>query len=201
MQRLIFLLTVLVLLGKTVSVSAQEEFFGNQSGFTFSYSNGLNAEDRSAGASLYLKNKMIIGINTLKIDNLTYPFFMLMACPRWGSEVQPLKLGYGLTYGFVEDNHIIGFNLLMAKPYFTTSNFPFSIQGTVTILTTLSKNGNNEFVLYPGVGLGYVQALFANHQVYPVAGVSYSVDMYTKSDLFTAHLGINIKINNAASKN
>ena len=89
----------------------------------------------------------------------------------------------------------------MAKPFFTTSNFPFSIQGTVTILTTLSKNGNNEFVLYPGVGLGYVQAFFANHQVYPVAGVSYSVDMYTKFDLFTAHLGINIKINNAASKN
>ncbi len=201
MQRLIFLLTLLVLLGKTVSVSAQEEFFGNQSGFTFSYSNGLNADDRSAGASLYLKNKMIIGINSLKIDNITYPFFTLMACPHWGSEVRPLKLGYGLTYGFAEDNHIIGFNLLMAKPFFTTSNFPFSIQGTVTILTTLSKYGNNEFVLYPGVGIGYVQALFANHQVYPVAGVSYSVDMYTKFDLFTAHVGINIKINNVESKN
>ena len=201
MQRLIFLVTVLVLLGKTVSVFAQEEFFGNQSGFTFSYSSAINADDRSAGASLYLKNKMIIGINSLQINNKAYPVFTLMACPHWGSEVQPAKLGYGLTYGFVEDNHIIGFNLLIAKPFFTTSNFPFSIQGTLTILTTLSRYGNNEFVLYPGVVLGYVQAFFANHQVYPVAGVSYSVDMYTKFDLFTAHVGINIKINNTASKN
>lgn len=72
-----------------------------------------------------------------------------MACPHWGSEVQPAKLGYGLTYGFAEDNHIIGFNLLMAKPFFTTSNFPFSIQGTVTILTTLSKYGNNKYVISP----------------------------------------------------
>ncbi len=194
MKKLINIIVFLVLLGNTVTVYAQEEFFGNSSGFSFSYSNALNTHENSGGVSLYVKNKMIIGINFTSIDNKVYPIFTLLACPHWGDNPKQLKVGYGLTYAYVNDNHIIGLNLLMVQPFFAESKFPFSLQGSIVVLTAINRYTNNDFEIFPQIGIGYTQTFFANNRVYPLIGLSYSTDLNTKTDVVSAHLGINIKL-------
>lgn len=197
MKKLITAITFLLIIGQTTTVSAQEEFFGNRDGFSLSYSSRLKQDENSFGASLYLKNKVIVGLNMVSAYNRTYPFFSLLACPHWGDNLRQLKLGYGITYGYVEENHIIGLNLLFIQPFLAGSKFPLSIQGSVAVSTALNKYDNSQFNLYPAIGLGYTQAFFAGGQVYPLIGLSYAHDLNAGTDQVMAHAGINIKLGKA----
>ncbi len=201
MKQFKYLITFFVLLGSTRTVFAQEEFFGNQSGFSFAYSKVITMQENSVAASLYLKNKMIIGINSVSIYNKVYPVFTLIACPNWGYNPKQAKFGFGLTYGYVNEKHLIGLNLIVAQPFFAESEFPFSIQGSVVVLTNGEKLDSNVFDLLPAVGIGYTQTFFATNRVYPLIGLSYSTDLQTKSGLYSAHIGINIKLGTKAEKN
>lgn len=194
MKQLIAAIALLLLISKTTTLCAQEEFFGNRNGLSLSYSNGIKQDEKSVGASLYIKNKMLIGINTVTVYNRTYPFFSVLACPHWAENTGIPKFGYGLTYGYVEENHIIGLNLILTQPLLTESKFPLSIQGSIIVSAVLNNFNNRQFDLYPAVGLGYTQAFFAGNQVYPLIGLSYSYDLNGKADQFSAHLGINVKI-------
>jgi len=199
MKQLIAAIALLLLISKTTTLCAQEEFFGNRNGLSLSYSTGIKQDEKSVGASLYIKNKMLIGINTVTVYNRTYPFFSVLACPHWGDNLNRLKFGYGITYGYVEENHIIGLNLLFSQPFMAESNFPLSIQGSIAVSTVLNKYDNSQFDLYPAVGIGYTQAFFAGNQVYPLIGLSYSYDLNGNADQFSAHLGINIKLGKTES--
>lgn len=201
MKQLNYFITLLVFLVSANTVYAQEEFFGNHSGFSFSFSQGINKKENSVGASLYIKNRMIIGINSLSFENRVYPLFTLLGCPNWGYSSAQAKFGYGLTYGFVNDRHIVGLNLIVARPFFAESEFPFSIQGSVVVFTNGEKLNSSAFELLPAVGIGYTQTFFAGNKVYPLIGLSYSTDLKTKSNLFSAHLGINVKLGSDVKKN
>lgn len=187
MKRCLYLLFLVFISYKTYG---QEQFFGDHNGVSPFYLRGVNVEAKAAGLGIYLKKGLIFGFGYEKVHNIESGLFNLLFCPNWKADSVPLKVGFGPTYSYVQKHHVVGFSASLIGCFFLKSNFPFSIDASCSPQYVLS--GYKEII--PIVGLGYTQAIFAQSTIHPVFGLSFAHDLNSKTNLYTAAVGINIKI-------
>jgi hypothetical protein len=200
MKNFIYLLLLLIF----PSVYAQEEFFGNNNGLSLSYLQGFIEDvDHISGITLnaYFKKGIAAGFGVQHIDNYTYPMAAVAyyIIPKSGLNYPMGSIG--LSYANIESTNIVGVNFGLMKCFFPDSHFPFAMNGSFSLQTEIGDEDLTGYTLDQVIGIGYVQAFFANKRLYPFVGISYAFEPYTKINLFTAILGINLKIGTKPGKN
>lgn len=205
MKRYLYILLLVILISHHEKVYCQEEFYGNHNGLSLLYLQGFNAKANAVGFSMYFKKGLILGLGLENVNNTKVPSFNALFCPNWDADSTHLKFGIGPSYAYLQNQHIIGFNAGLIRCFFTDSKFPFSINASLSPHIIFAKNKSSspyyqstgekyvrEFASVFGCGL--TQAFFAKSNVYPFIGLSVAHDFESKINLFSAVIGINIKL-------
>jgi hypothetical protein len=205
MKRYLYLLLLVLFISHNEKAYCQEEFHGAHNGLSFLYLQGFNANANAVGFSIYFKKGLILGLGLENVNNTKIPSFNVLFCPRWGADSNHLKVGFGPSYAYLQNHHIIGFNAGLIGCFFTKSKFPFSMNASISPHIIFAKNKplspyshstgekyRKEFTSVLGYGL--TQAFFAKSKVYPFIGLSVAHYIESKIDLFSAIIGINIKL-------
>lgn len=189
----------------TFSVSAQEEFFGNKTGISASYSLATSINNSTTigdgQLSLHLKNGLILAGDYSKI---------------YGNNLYGASIGYlinnnnndklkgllSFSYGALIDKLNVNYNYKITsisfglmKVLFSNSNFPSSIGASVS--TTFFTSENNYSQLQPTAVIGYSQSLFSNNQVYPVIGISKTFVLFNSGandGNLVFHVGLSVRL-------
>ena len=205
MKRYLYLLLLVIFISYHEKVYCQEEFHGNHNGLSLLYLQGFNAKTNAVGFSMYFKKGLIFGLGLESVNNTKISSLDVLFCPNWGDDSNHLKVGFGPSYAYLQNQHIIGFNAGLIRCFFTDSKFPFSLNASFSPHLIFAKNKSsspyyqstgekyvNKFTSVLGCGL--TQAFFAKSTVYPFIGISVAHYMESKIDLFSAMIGINIKL-------
>ena len=205
MKTYLYLLLLVIFIGYNKKAYCQEEFHGNRNGLSLLYLQGFNAKANAAGFSMYFKKGLILGLGLENVNNTKYPSLNVLFCPNWPNDSSYLKVGFGPSYAYLQNQHIIGFNTGLIGRFLTKSKFPFSVNVSYSPHIIFAKNkplspyfqstGNkyvNKFSQI--IGCGLTQAFFTKSNVYPFIGLSFAHNIEPKNDLFSAMAGINIKL-------
>src|ERR1035437_5941849 len=156
MKKKILLLTLAALC--TLSGYSQEEFFGNKTGVSTSYSKDFNfagiENDNEIGEyqlSLHLKSGLILTGDYFKISNSDF-YGATIAYLVNNNDNGKLKCLLGLSYGELTDefnknnkNKITAVSFGLMKVLFSNSNFPASI-GASTSTSFFIYGQNNYYI-------------------------------------------------------
>ena len=194
-------LTYFVLLFLFPCIYSQEEFFGNQNGLSGSYLQGLNVNQTyGIGLSAYFKGGFLVGLGYQNVDNTASPLVTIAFYPYSENGLKFLKPVSGLSYSKVMDYHIWGISLGVYKDFFTTSNFPFALNSSFSLFVIHSREPYKDVIMNPTLGIGYIQTFFAKSTLYPFIGLSGAYENYYKSHLFSAMVGINVRLGSKPEK-
>jgi hypothetical protein len=205
MKGYLFLLHLVLFISYNEKAYCQEEFHGNRNGLSLLYLQGFNTKANAVGFSAYFKKGLIIGMGIENTQNTEIPSFNILYCPNWGIDSSHLKVGIGMSYGYLQNQHIIGFNTGLVGCFLTDSKFPFSINASISPQMILTKNQSSSpssttisegYSINFGsvIGCGYTQAFFTKSNVYPFIGLSAAREFEHKINLFSAIMGINVKL-------
>lgn len=209
MKRPAYFLLLILLLCSSKNIYSQEEFFGDNDGFSPFYLKGFssNVHNVNAGGfSLYFKSGIGVGLAYENVDDQYYPVFALFFYPDSKDKLNRIKPCFQISYsyGYEENIHVFGFSTGLIKCFFPESNYPFSINGSFSAQMEINKINQNtqysvmqdtEYNITPILGFGYTQTFFAKGKIYPFIGISYSYQLTdAKINLFSAMIGLNIKI-------
>jgi len=197
----LMLLTIALLF--TFQGYAQEEFLGDKSGLTASYSQNfsfnttLNSDEivRVRQLGLYFKNGLMLagGYSDLNLREF-YAASIGYLCNH--SDNNKIKCYLGASYGELIDQYkIASFGVGLTKAFFPNSSFPFSLNASNALNLCFV---NNSIITQHTAGIGYTQAIFAKNQLYPVIGISKSFvfadDNNKYSDSWQFHVGLTLKL-------
>jgi len=202
MRRLTFFL--LLFLYPFVSVYSQEEFFGKQNGMSLSYLEGLNTKNypvNAVGLSTYFKSGVAIAVGLENANYKSYPIAAILFCPDFENNPNHIRACTGVSYSYLESLNIVGINLGLFKCFLPESNYPFSINGSFSAQTAFGKNNETGLETIWAIGYGYTQAFFAKGKIYPFIGILNSYSIEDESNLFSAFIGLNIKLGSKSKKN
>ena len=187
----------------TFSGYAQEEFLGNRSGLTGSYSQNfsfnttLNSDEiiRARQLGLYFSNGLMLSGGYSNLNQ--YNFYAANIGYLYNhDDNNRLKCYLGATYGEMLDQYkVASLGIGLSKVIFPNSSFPFSLN---------ASNALNLFFVHENFGsqhtasIGYTQVFFAKNTLYPVIGISKSfvfADNDNKySDSWQFHVGLTLKL-------
>lgn len=189
----------LLVLGLFFSINsiAQEEFFGNHSGLTGSFSKDLNADISGGGLSLYCKSGLILSgsfdkysdnDNEMLSGSLGYLVF------DHTDGINGAKGLFAVSYGSLLNTNInaVGVTMGVILVFFPASDFPFSIGGSSSVSMYMGTLLYNETSV--GASIGYSQSFFAKSPVYPVIGITKSLKISNSSDDLFFHIGLNVRL-------
>ncbi|MEI8086288.1 MAG: hypothetical protein WCG93_08750 [Paludibacter sp.] len=192
-----FIFALLFLLFCVKQVNAQQEFFVNTNGLTFSGSTNFISL-YGGGVDLYLKNNVIISGAIADIDG--YSMYgggieMLITGKNYDN---PSKGILGISYtkipGVLTN---VGINAGVLQVFLKDTNFPLSLSAVANLSSDVKYSTVGSMLVTPIIG--YTQSFFAHNQVYPVIGVSYQLlldkSYYSHNQsAFLVHAGLNIKL-------
>ena len=186
----------------TLSSYAQEEFFGNNTGLSFSGSTNFT-DTYGAGLSLYTKKGWILSTAFSEPgggSNLTaFSIGYLKDISKKEDEVTS-KLIMGLIYSdsnlFNAGYRLFGPNLGMSFVMAQKSNFPLFFGAACYAYLGYETKAYDGFS--SGLLLNYTQSFFAKNAVYPFVGLSYSIPLTQANGdgSFLFHVGLNIRLSN-----
>jgi len=187
----------------TFSGYAQEEFLGNKSGLTASYSQNfsfnttLNSNEivRVRQLGLYLKNGLILsgGYSDL---NLREFYAANIGYLYNHNDNNRIKCYLGVSYGeLMYQYKMSSLSLGLSKAIFPNSSFPFSLNASNALNVYFI---DKSIITQHTASIGYTQAIFAKNTLFPVIGISKSFvfadNTHKYSDSWQFHIGLTLKL-------
>lgn len=193
-----------------LQLNAQEQFFGNHSGFSAGYLHGFNKDNNKADAgaiNFFHKNGLSLGIGYSNLK--TYYGYEDIYHWKRDIEVKDIYMAsvqyfinsseesnypnavIGASYSYTDIYYALGFNFGLLKVLFKECNFPFSLDFNTAIKLIPDDILEN---FYVAIGIGYTQAFFAKNKIFPVGGMSISYNSFSKTAMYFLSAGLNIRL-------
>ena len=187
-------LICILFLGMLINTAyCQEEFFGNHNGMSLGYLQGLNKSAHAEAVSIYFKRGIIFGFAYEHVSAIEYPTLALQFCPMWNDVSTTLKTTFGFSLTGLPETNVLGMNIGLVKRILIQSNFPGAVNLSISPQVSLDREMlmDNIIMVFGG---GYTQAFFAKNRIYPVLALSYSQDLDSKIQIFSAMVSLNIRL-------
>jgi hypothetical protein len=150
--------------------AGQQEFFGDDSGFTMGYLKGLppGGETMHGFALGAYTSGISVSVNFAALDDHSLYSLALSYYIQSKSDAST-SATIGLSVSASELIDFTRFHFGVIKCFLTESNYPFSITGLFSFSAALSSEAN---VYPPSIAFSYTQCLFKTGKNYPFIGVS-----------------------------
>ncbi len=172
---------------------SQEQFFGNQNGFSFS---GLRAFSEhtpgiwGGGIDLYFKKGFSFSAGFQKIKN-AYPFLGLTYFIKTEIDHGYPMAAVGFSTSSLNDQILIGFNAGYILMLLTHTSFPLSLTGIVSIQDDISGGTFRPSGIF---SIGYTQSFFVDSRIFPVLGFARAFSGNADESMNMFFGGFNIRL-------
>lgn len=208
MKHYLFALFCIIFAFISTKTYCQEEFFGNRTGLSPYYLQGFNQKAYGYGCSAYFKKGISLGVGVEQVATSSIPTLSMIFYTKQDTNSNGMRLVFGPSYSYTDPYNIIGINFGILRVFFPESNFPFSINLNSSLQIPFTKNGFSDFnsdpsnfnnssqsvEIYPVIGFGFTQALFATKTVYPIVHISTAYNLRSGYNLVSGAIGLNIRL-------
>ena len=209
MKHLLKKLLLLTFLLFTLSASAQEELFGDNSGISLAYLQAIYEDAEpgfGVGFSAFVNRSIAISAGFVSNDGYATP---VAGVGYFSKPDESFVRWYiGATYArFREETyvsiyttkphyyHAMGLSFGVFRTFFPTSNFPFAVTGSASGQTAFGSHNEQANKLIPTAGLHFTQGFFAKGTIYPFISLGFTHEFEHKINLYSASIGFNLKMN------
>ena len=202
-KNIIFMLSFTLI---TLCSVAQEELFIGNNGASLAYLYAIYEDDYpdyGIAASAFVNKSIAISVGFASNDGYANTLAGLTYYSK--AEKMILRWFVGVSYGRIREAYptfqtyyhyypLLGLNVGFFKNFFPKSNFPFAVAGSVSAQKGIESYNENVNKIRPTAGFHFTQGFFAKGNIYPFIGLAFTHEFEYKINLYSASLGINVKV-------